>query len=246
MAGKFGDFAIAGECLQRAVVVGFAGLDQPWQRGPLVEAFEQGADRIEAQPGIAPIEPGQRIEAMRFDRLDDLGVERPLLGGGAKGAVAHVTPGAAGDLGDLGGGEPAWAAAVEFADAGEGDMVEIHVEAHADRVGGDQIVDLACLEHADLGVARPWAQRAEDDRSAAALPSDQLGQREHVGHGKGDDGAARRQPRYFFLAGIGKRRKARPADMLDVRDQPAHQRLDRVGAEKHRLRRGRAHVVGGR
>ena len=104
---------------------------------------------------------------MGFDRLDDLGVERPLLGGGAKGAVAHMPPGAAGDLGDLGGGQPARAAAVEFADAGKGDMVEIHVEAHADRVGGDQIVDLAGLEHADLGVARP---RADSAPSTTAVP----------------------------------------------------------------------------
>ena len=236
MAGEVGDFAIAGERLQRAVVVGFAGLDQPRQRRPLVEAFEQRANRIEAQPGIAPIEPGQRIEAMRFDRLDDLGIERPLFGGSAKGAIAHVPPGAAGNLGDLGGGEPARAAAVEFADACEGDMVEIHVETHADRIGGDQIVDLACLEHPDLGVARPRAQRAEHDRRPAALPSDQLGQREHIGHGKGDDGAARRQPRYLLLAGVGECRKARPADMFEFRDQTAHQRLDRVGAEKHRLR----------
>ena len=112
---------------------------------------------------------------MRFDRLDDLRVERPLLGGRAKGAVAHMAPGPAGDLGDLGGGEPARTTAVEFADAGEGDMVEIHVEAHADRVGGDEIVHLAGLEHPDLGVACPRTQRAEDDCCAAALPADQLG-----------------------------------------------------------------------
>ena len=171
-----------------------------------------------------------------LDRLDDLGIERPLLGGGAEGAVAHVPPGAAGNLGDLGGGQAARAAAVEFADAGEGDMVEIHVEPHADRIGGDEVIDLARLEHADLGVARPRAQRAEHDRGAAALAADQLGQREHVGNGKGDDGAARRQPRHLFVAGIGERRKARPADVFEFRDEPAHQRLDRVGAEKHRLR----------
>ena len=235
MAGQFGDLAVAGQCLQRAVVIGLARLHQAGQRRPLVEAFQQGADRIEAQPGVAPVEPGQRIEAVGFDRLDDLGVERPLFGGGAKGAVAHMPPGAAGDLGDLGGGQPARAAAVEFADAGKGDMVEIHVEAHADRIGGDQIVDLAGLEHADLGVARPRRQRAQHHRGAAALAADQLGQGEHIGDGKGDDGAARRQPRHLFLAGIGKRRKTRPADMLDLRDQPAHQRLDRVGAEKHGL-----------
>ena len=158
-----------------------------------------------------------------------------------------MTPGPAGDLGDLGGGQPPRAAAVELADAGEGDMVEIHIEPHADRVGGDEIVDLAGLKHADLRVARPRAECAEDDRGAAALAADQFGQREHIGDGKGDDGAARRQPRHFFMTGIGERRKARPADVLDVRDQPAHQRLDRVGAEKHRFREAaRVQQAGGK
>jgi hypothetical protein len=34
-------------------------------------------------------------------------------------------------------------AAVELPQAGEGDVVDIHVEAHADGVGGDEVVDLA-------------------------------------------------------------------------------------------------------
>ena len=104
---------------------------------------------------------------MALDRLDDLGVERPELGGGAEGAVAHVPAGAAGDLGDLRRGQAARPAAVEFRELGEGDMVEIHVEAHADRVGRDEVIDLAGLEEADLGVARP---RREAPSTTAVPP----------------------------------------------------------------------------
>ncbi len=172
---------------------------------------------------------------MGLDRLDDLGVERPLLGGRAKAAVAHMAPGAAGDLGNLSGGKAPRPTAVELGGAGKGDMVEIHVEAHADRVGGDQVIDLAGLEHPDLGVARARRERAQHHRGAAALPADQLGQRKDVGDGKGDDGAARRQPRHLFVPGVGEGRKPRPADVLEFGDQAAHQRLDRVGAEQHRL-----------
>jgi hypothetical protein len=50
-------------------------------------------------------------------------------------------------------GQAAVAAAVELGEAGEGDMGHVHVEAHADGVGGDEIIDLAALEHRDLGVA---------------------------------------------------------------------------------------------
>ena len=51
MAGERGDLAIAGERLQRAVVVGLARLNEAGQRRPLVEALQQGADRIRSAAG---------------------------------------------------------------------------------------------------------------------------------------------------------------------------------------------------
>ncbi len=172
---------------------------------------------------------------MRFDRFDDFRVERPLFGGSAECAVIHVPPRPAGDLSNLGRGQPPRAAPVEFADPGEGDMVEIHVEAHADRISRDEIVDLAGLEHPDLSIARSRAQRAENYRGAAPLPADQLGKREHVRNGEGDDRAARRQPRHLFVARIGQCREAWPAHILDLGNQPPHQRLYRGGTEEHRF-----------
>ena len=198
------------------------------------------------QAVVAPVQPGQRLEACVSIASTISGVERTLLGGGAEGAVAHVPPGAAGDLSDLGRGQPPRPTPVEFADPGEGDMVEIHVESHADRIGRDEIIDLAGLEHPDLGVARPRAQRPEHYRGAAPLAADQLGEREHVRNGEGDDRAARRQPRHLFVARIGQCREARPAHILDLGNQPPHQRLYRVGAEEHRLLRARARARGAR
>ena len=52
---------------------------------------------------------------------------------------------------------------------GEGDVVDVEVEAHADGVGRDQVVDLARLVQRDLRVARARRERAEHDRRAAAL-----------------------------------------------------------------------------
>ena len=65
--------------------------------------------------------------------------------------------------------------AVEFAVLGEGDMVNVEIEAHADRVGGDQIVDIAGLVELDLGIAGARAERAQHDRGATALAPHQLG-----------------------------------------------------------------------
>jgi len=67
-----------------------------------------------------------------------------------------MAPGSTRYLSDLGSIKPAGAPAVEFTDPGEGNVVDIHIEAHADRIGGDEIVDLSRLEHADLRVARSW------------------------------------------------------------------------------------------
>ena len=69
-------------------------------------------------------------------------------------------------------------------------MVDVEIEAHADRVGGDEIVDVAGLVERDLGVAGARRQRAEHDGGAAALAADQLGDRIDLVGGEGDDGGA--------------------------------------------------------
>src|SRR6185295_3915815 len=64
--------------------------------------------------------------------------------------------------------------AVELAIGGEGDVIDIEIEPHADGVGGDQVVDVAGLVERDLGVAgarrwrRPRPPRTRRWRCAAA------------------------------------------------------------------------------
>ena len=125
-------------------------------------------------------------------------------------------------------------------------MGDVHVEAHADRVGGDEIIDLAALEHRDLGVAGGGRERAHDDRGAALEAAQHLGERVDLLGGEGDDRGARRQAREFDAAGIAQRREARPADDLGVGQQLADDRLQRVGAEDQSLlaASGAEHPVG--
>ncbi len=125
-------------------------------------------------------------------------------------------------------------------------MADVHVEAHADRVGGDQIVDLAGLIEGDLGVAGARAERAEHDRGAAPLPADQLGERVDLLGGERDDGAPPRQPGHLGGRRVSEGREARPADHLGLGDQLLQQRPDGVGAEKHGLVAGRGRAAGGR
>ena len=148
---------------------------------------------------------------MAFQRLHQFVLERRAAAGGAEGAVAGGAAGAAGDLRELRRVELAELIAVELAVGGERDVVDVEVEAHADRVGGDEIIDVAGLVERDLGVARARRQRAEHHRGAAALAADQLGDRVDLVGRECDDRGAARQPRQLLLAGEGQRREPRPA-----------------------------------
>ena len=91
---------------------------------------------------------------MTLERLHQFRLERIAPAGGAEGAVAGGASGAPGDLREFGRVEAAELIAVLFAVGGEGDVIDVEVEPHADRVGGDEIIDVAVLEHRHLRVAR--------------------------------------------------------------------------------------------
>ena len=66
---------------------------------------------------------------MGLEGGDELVGEDLGAAGDAEGAVAHVAAGAAGDLAELGGGEAAELEAVELPVGGEGDVVDVEIEA---------------------------------------------------------------------------------------------------------------------
>ena len=134
--------------------------------------------------------------------LHQVVLERRAAAGGAEGAVALGAAGAAGDLRELGGVELAELVAVELAVGGEGDVIDVEIEPHADGVGGDQVIDVAGLVELDLGVARARRQRAHHHRGAAALAADQFGDGVDLVGRERDDGAAPRQPRELLVAGV--------------------------------------------
>ena len=111
----------------------------------------------------------------------------------AERTVAHVATGAPGDLGELGRLEGPPVVSVELRELREGDVIEVEVQPHADRIGGDEVLHFARLVHRDLRVAGAGAQGAEDDRGAAALRAQALRQLVDLRHAERDDGAARRK-----------------------------------------------------
>ena len=70
-------------------------------------------------------------------------------------AVIVVSTGSTRDLRQLGILQIAQLAPVELAQIREVHAIDVHVEAHADGVGGNHVVDLARLVERDLGIAHP-------------------------------------------------------------------------------------------
>ena len=114
-------------------------------------------------------------------------------------------------------------------------MGHVHVQAHADRVGGDQIIDLARLEHRHLGVAGAWAERPHHHCRAAAQPPQHLGDSINLLGRKGDDDRAFGQARQLGRPGIAQRRKARAGDDLGIGDQRPQHRPERLRTQDHRF-----------
>ncbi|CAM5522761.1 hypothetical protein AFEL58S_03965 [Afipia felis] len=117
----------------------------------------QRRERGEIQRSIAPLQHLHAVEGVVLQRVDEFGLERSAAPRGAERAVAGGAPGAARDLGEFGGRQAAELIAVIFAVGCEGDVINIEIEAHSHRVSGDQIIDIAGLEHLHLRVAGAWA-----------------------------------------------------------------------------------------
>ena len=201
------------------------------------ERRDEARERAEIERRIAPadrLEPGK---AVLLHIGDGAGVERHAFGAGdgGEGAVVHMPAGAPGDLCHLRGLEAAHRPAVELGEGGEGDMVDVHIEAHADGVGGDDIVHLAALIERDLRIARARAERPHDDGGAAAMAAHELGERVDRLGGIGDDRRTRRQAAELSRLDIPELGQARPARDRGLRQKAGDQRPDGPGAEKDGL-----------
>ena len=114
------------------VAPGEAGLGR--RRG---EAVEKRVHAREVEVAVAPGQGRQRLESC-FSILPTISSGNAGRSTrGTESAVAHAAAGAAGDLRRFLGRKGADRVAVEFGQRGKGHVVDIHVEAHADRVRGN-------------------------------------------------------------------------------------------------------------
>ena len=138
---------------QRQDIIGIPRPGQPRVMRVTLKARDQALGAAKLQIMIAPMEFAHRVKAMFFNRLDDGLVKRPRLTGDAKGAVFRVPPGAPGDLGQFLGIKLAHPVAIKLSSGRKGDVLDVEIEPHADRVSGHQIIDIAVLIQSHLRVA---------------------------------------------------------------------------------------------
>ena len=203
--------------------------------GRLAQTVLEAPDRGEIELSIAPVQHADLVEGVVLEPVDKFDLERRDLAGDAERAVIHVASGAAGDLAELGRGQVAVVLPVEFANAGEGDMIEVEIETHADCIGRHQEVDIAVLVELDLCVPRARAERAEHDRSTTALAPHELGDGVDVVGGEADDGGAPRQARDLLVAGISELRQARARHEIGAGQKLADGIAHGRGAKQERL-----------
>ncbi len=168
-------FAVLSQALQHHFVVGAAHARETGAVGRRLQRLQQRRDGVEAEFAVAPLNSFDRLEFMALDPLDQIFVEWRTFAGFAERPVAGEASSAPGDLGDFVGAQIAPMAPVELAARSEGDMIDIHVQPHADGVGGDQEVHLSVLIERHLRVAGARGKRAHHHRRAAAMTAQQLG-----------------------------------------------------------------------
>ena len=234
-AGPADDVLVGRQLAHDSFVEGFLrGLETGARRG-----FGQGAQQAgqvgKVEVAVAPKRRLHRVEAVGFDRGDQIGVHGFGAGGDAEGAVSLEPASPARDLAHFVGMQVTASLAVELGQTGESHMVDVHVEAHADGVGGHQEVHFTGLEQGHLGVAGARAERAHHHRRPASLAADELGDGVDLLGGEGDDGAAPRQATDLARPGPGQGGVAIAGDDPGLGQEPAHEWGHGRCAEQHGL-----------
>src|SRR5712671_6781466 len=199
------------------------------------ERSRERAERGKIEFRVAPLEHLYGLETVAFKRMNEFGVERRTAPGGTEAAVAGGAAGAAGELGKFSRTEATELIAVELAVRRKCHVTDVKIEPHADRIRGDEIVDIAGLVEFDLGIASARRKCAQHNGGAATLPPDQLRDGVNLVGGKRHDRGTARLARNLLLARVNELRQAGAAEDIGARQQLFHHRTNRGGAQNQRL-----------
>ena len=235
-AHQASDFRIFGEPLEHGQVNCLGSCNKTFFGGLYLQIGDQRSNRIKLRLGIAPIEPVEFWKIMVLDCRNFFGCKFIAFAGQCpESAIALMPPCASGNLRHLGDSQPPSPRSVELGKAGESNVRDIEVKAHANGVGRDQIVNLARLEHRDLSVACSRGESAHDHRCTAPQPAKRFGNGVNLLDGKGHDSRAFWQSRELLRAAIAQSRKPRSRDNFGIWQKRADHRAKTFRPKDHSL-----------
>src|SRR6202023_4023878 len=204
---------------------------KPMLRRYLRKRGLQSTKRREVEGGIAPLQHLDWFKRVGLKRLCKLGLEWRTSARGTKSAIARGPAGAARDLRKLRRGEPAKLITIKLAVGSERDVINIQIEPHPDRVGRDEIFDVAGLIELNLCVAGSRRERTKNNRCAAPLPANEFGNGIDLLGGERDNCRPTGKPADLFLSGERELRQARPGDDVRSGQKPLDEGAHRLGSE---------------
>ena len=135
--------------------------------------------------------------------FDDVGIDPRKVARHPERPVIHVASGTSGNLCGFRRRKRPVEFTIILVHGGKGDMVKIKVKPHADCIRCNQMFNITILEHFNLGIPRPRAQRTKDDRRPAFLTAHQFGNGVHFLCRKRHNGRLRRKTLDFLGPVIG-------------------------------------------
>src|SRR5690348_2357297 len=129
MPGDRQNMFVSGETTEREIVARRSRLHETFRWWGLLETRKQRVQRTKIQHRVAPLQNPHRVVTMAFDACDQFISERFGFCRDPEGTVIHVASGAPGDLAKLFGAQGTHAKSVELFQAGERDMIDVHIDA---------------------------------------------------------------------------------------------------------------------
>ena len=197
--GHLGTFS---KRFQRQHVIGFARAHESAVRRRRLQRSDKRIYAAKLQRMIAPLQLVQRGKPVIHDRLCHPILKRPDIPCDAKSAILLSPSGAACDLGQLVRGQRTHAPPIKFRERRKGNMVNVQIQPHANRICRNQKINLAILIHVDLRIARARTERTHDNGRPPLLTADQLSDSIDIINGKSDNGRARTHAADLFLPRI--------------------------------------------
>ncbi len=198
ISGARHHLCVRSQGFQRDQVVGVTRTHQMFVQTWRFKRADQRLWRAKLQVGVAPHQFLLWRKPVVHDRLGHLIGQKRRLARDAERPVVHMPPSTPRNLRQFMRKKRAHTPPIEFLQRRKRHMVDIKVQPHANRIRGNQVINITVLVHLNLRVAGPRAKRTHHNGHATLLTAHQLGDGVKVINGKPNNRRTPRHPADLF------------------------------------------------